>query len=222
MKNGVYKGGTRFIDLTGQKFGRLTVVSLSLKDSKGTRWNCRCKCGRMTEVRMSNLKTGNVQSCGCLGRERQLLAATTHGGSYKIEYHSWAGLRDRCENPNNKDYPRYGGRGIKVCKRWLKFENFLDDLGDRPSPKHSIDRVDSNGNYCKENCRWATTKEQGNNRRNNVLLFYQGETKTVTEWSETVGIKMTTIHARLRRGWSVERALSVPPQIQNRIYKKKS
>ena len=113
----------------------------------------------------------------------------------------------RCYNPNNAAYNRYGGRGITVCKRWRKFENFLADMGNRPSSKYSIDRIDNSGNYTRENCKWSTMKEQCRNRRNNRLLTLNGETHCVAEWVDIVGIRSDTIRARLKRGWSVERAL---------------
>jgi hypothetical protein len=117
----------------------------------------------------------------------------------------------RCTNPNSEYYADYGGRGITVCEDWLKFENFYRDMGDRPSKDHSIDRSDNNGNYCKDNCRWRTNKEQQNNRGNNRLLEFNGTTKTVAGWSESVGIKYDTLYSRLRLGWSIEEALTTLP-----------
>jgi hypothetical protein len=126
------------------------------------------------------------------------------------EFSSWKSLKERCMNETSKDYPRYGGRGIKVCERWQKFENFYADMGPRPSPEHTIDRKDNNGPYEPRNCRWATLEEQGNNKRNNVRLSFGGATKTVAQWSREIGIPYDVIHHRLRSGWSVDAALTRP------------
>lgn len=131
-------------------------------------------------------------------------------------YASWVGMRARCYSPENKDYPYYGGRGIKVCDRWMDdnngYLNFIRDLGNRPSSKHSIDRIDVNGDYCPENCRWATTTEQSNNRGDyNRKITYKGETKTLSQWSKSIGIRRVTLRARLDIcNWTVEKAFTTP------------
>lgn len=132
------------------------------------------------------------------------------GGEISPEYQSWYSMRCRCNNPNASNYARYGGRGIRVHERWDVFENFLADLGPRPSPSHTLDRIDVDGNYEPGNCRWATWQEQHRNRRNNHRLSFRGETLTVQEWSERIGIPVKTLHERLRRGLSTERALTQP------------
>lgn len=135
-------------------------------------------------------------------------------------YSAWHSMRDRCELPNNPQYCNYGGRGIRVCERWRKFENFLADMGESPSLKHSIDRFpDNNGNYEPGNCRWATKKEQANNKRTNVFVTFNGETKTVSQWAEGLGWKTNTLIYRLKRGWTIERALR--QKIQKRTYVKR-
>lgn len=133
-----------------------------------------------------------------------------HGLWGTSEYWTWNTMRQRCINPNNPKYPIYGGRGISVCERWQKFENFIADMGNRPSADHSLDRIDNDGNYEPSNCRWATRVEQQNNQSNTTRLEFQGETLTIHQWATRLGIKAKTIDGRLRSGWSVEDALSHP------------
>lgn len=142
-------------------------------------------------------------------------ANARHGLTRTTVHNVWCGMRDRCLNPNNKDYSRYGGRGIAVCKRWLIFENFLEDMG-HPPAGHSIDRIDNDGNYEPENCRWATGKKQSRNRRSNVLVTAFGETKTVAEWSLTCGVERKTLQYRIRAGWDHEKAVSTPSTINRK------
>lgn len=205
-----------FIDLTGRRFARLTVIGRGPDNKwKHPHWYCRCDCGKETLVDGAGLRKGTTRSCGCYNDEvrSRMTAArnTTHGHSKTPTHTAWNQLRGRCLNPNNEKYPLYGGRGITICERWNDFANFLADMGERPSPKHSLDRIDANGPYSPENCRWATQKTQQNNRRNNRLLTCNGETLTLMQWSERTGFKRETIERRLELGWPVERALSEPP-----------
>lgn len=131
---------------------------------------------------------------------------TTHGMSRDKTYFCWQGMKNRCKNKNDVNYKNWGGRGIKICDEWMKFENFYRDMCDRPEGK-TLDRIDNNKGYCKENCRWATPKEQLNNKRNNRLLTFNGRTMTVSQWSRNLNIPKTTIFTRLQRGWDINRAL---------------
>ena len=153
-----------FVDLTGQRFGRIIVIEKTDRRSgRHIIWKCKCDCGKETFVSGNNLRSGNTTSCGCLNKELVI----THGQSYSSEYGSWKMMKDRCYNLKNKQFKDYGGRGIEVCDRWKdSFENFFEDMGPKSSGKHSIDRIDVNGNYDPENCKWSTDVEQNRNKRN--------------------------------------------------------
>jgi hypothetical protein len=206
-------------DLTGQIFGRLTAVEFSHDDVSPRKgggknyclmWKCKCACGKTVTINAKKLKSGNTKSCGCLLIEQRI----THGRHKSREYRTWIGIKSRCYNPNNTGYPSYGGRGIKVCDRWLEsFENFLADMGECPDFSMSIDRIDNDGDYAPDNCEWRTIGEQANNRRDNRLLEFAGRTQTVAQWARKFGISPITIGSRLRDGWSVKRALTTPAKV---------
>ena len=158
---------TSKIDLTGQRFGRLVVIGDSMirRDAKIV-WHCRCDCGNPADVSTILLRDGRTTSCGCRRKETTSAMATKHGEHGSPEYVNWRALRERCLNPKHKNYPEYGGRGIKVCERWLNsFENFLADMGRRPFPEATVDRKENDGDYEPGNCRWATRLDQTKNRR---------------------------------------------------------
>ncbi len=152
---------TSLIDITGQIFGRLTVLKKGPTRDRTTTWVCECKCGNYTTVLKNNLTSGNTISCGCYNADVVKAASTTHGMRHTQEYNAWAGMKNRCNND-----PRYIKRKINVCKKWINnFQSFYDDIGPRPSAAHSIDRINNDGNYEPDNCRWATATQQAQNRR---------------------------------------------------------
>lgn len=202
----------KFIDLVGQRYGRLTIVSYAghAKNSRSC-WNCVCDCGAEFVATGCLLRQGCTSSCGCLRKEHAVNINYVHGQTESPEWNSWIGMIRRCTNPKYKGFERYGGRGIQVCERWSIFENFIADMGHKPTPLHSIDRFPNvDGNYEPSNCRWATSKQQAQNRRDNALLTFRGETKCITAWEEQFGFSRFTIRQRLNRGWPVEKALTTP------------
>ena len=197
----------RYQDLTGQRFGMLTVLRRGeRKKGKKTSFVCQCQCGTINEFFAGNLKKGKTTSCGCYHRQRM----TIHGRAGTKEYQAWQAMIGRCYNPRAKNFHRYGGRGIAVCERWRNsFDNFFSDMGERPDG-HSIDRIDNNGNYEPGNCRWATDSEQTGNRECSLFLTYNGETLTVAEWAKRCSLTRAALTHRLRKGWDAERALTQP------------
>lgn len=203
------------LDITGKKFGRLLVIEKVSSSRMGSIWNSVCDCGNETLSRYFELTSGRKQSCGCLQREQLGNRRRTHGNAVHTnrtpEYKVWSAMKSRCYNPNNIGYDNYGGRGIKVCDRWKNsFENFLTDMGPRPSKDMSIDRIDFNGNYEPSNCRWANDKTQSNNRRSSVFVEYQGIKMSSAEWAEVVGLRNFTVLNRLKADWSIKDVLSRP------------
>lgn len=207
----------KFVDLTGERFERLLVISRARNSSTHqAQFLCRCDCGNEKVIRANALRMALTKSCGCLQIENGVmqggLSRPKHGhcsNGVSPTYISWRSMWNRCTNVAHDGYARYGGRGIAVCERWLKFENFLADMGERPDGM-TIERKDANGNYCPENCHWATSKAQNRNKRNNKLHFYKGESKTVNEWAEVLGIRLSTLEKRLRIGWDIVRAIESP------------
>jgi hypothetical protein len=197
-------------DLTGQVFTRLMAVSFSSRNGRGF-WLCKCRCGNESQVPANRLLSGHVRSCGCLKRERMAKGTNfRHGLSYTRTHAIWAAMKSRCTNKNQKCYPRYGGRGVSVCERWQSFDMFYADMGTVPEG-HSLDRIDTNGNYEPGNCRWATKYTQANNTRTNRFLSFNGETRTIAEWERHLGLPANCIGNRIRKHkWTVERALTTP------------
>lgn len=200
-------------NLVGRSFGRLTVVSRAANSKRGNaRWNCHCSCGGESTVVAANLRSGAVSACGCVSVESRTIHGHSRRSKHSTEYIIWSGMIKRCENENCQKFPIYGGRGIKVCARWREdFSAFLADMGPRPSAKHSIDRYpDNDGNYEPGNCRWATRRQQDTNMRRNLLVDFRGKRMTLVEAVELVGARYSLVHGRLRRGWSIDRALYSP------------
>ncbi len=199
----------------GDKFGRLTVLEVRGKKQRSD-WMalCLCECGTEKFVAHGSMASGNTKSCGCLRREMVVSKNTTHSMSRHPVYQIWQYMLKRCNNPKDKNYHHYGGRGIQVCDRWFKVENFIEDMLGGYEPGLTLDRIDNNGDYCLENCRWATQKEQCNNTRVNHVVNFNGTALTVTQWEERLGFRKNTISARLSRGWSEERALSTKVKLK--------
>jgi len=201
-----------FIDLVGHVYGRLEVISKKGKTNNGNYlWKCLCECGKTSIVSGGNLRNGHTRSCGCLNSEVASKTHKTHGMRKTPIYNTWLAMRERCSNVKHIEFKRYGGRGISVCSRWAdSFENFLADMGEKPTPKHSIDRRDSNGNYTPENCRWATIKQQQRNRRNNLVIIYDGQVRCLSEWAEVLGIGRGALKSRINADWPIHKAFTQP------------
>lgn len=199
----------RFVDLTGQQYGKWLVQARATQQLHGKpAWECLCECGATKVVAGSVLRMGESTSCGCYQKELAAKnlgdAVRKHGQHNTPEYFRWLALKSRCTNPNNPRYADYGGRGITVCQRWMdSFEAFIEDVGERPSTEHSIDRIDNDKGYEVTNVRWATKQEQANNRRTNVEVTYNGETKTLAAWAREVGITPEGVAYRHKHGRSL-------------------
>lgn len=206
------KAASRRQDLVGKVYNRLTVISPKILED-GTfsgKWNCLCQCGNYTEVTTARLNNGHTQSCGCLGIDRSREVCGTHLMRHTTEYAVWDNMKARCFNPNNSNYPRYGGRGITVCDEWKdSFESFYADMGPKPAGC-SLDRINNDGNYCKENCRWADSVTQANNKSNNRMLSAFGKTQTMANWARDCGLTSNCLESRLKHGWGIEKALTTP------------
>lgn len=202
----------KLIDLASMRFGRLVVVSRAENVGRTTRWNCLCDCGNLVIVRQPDLKARKTQSCGCLHREQLAERNTVHGLSKTKLCDIWRSMKDRCNNPKNRAYKNYGGRGISICNEWLTdFKAFYDwAMANGYGDNKSIDRINVNGNYEPENCRWTDYKTQANNTRANHFVEYNGKTQTIAQWADECGIKQHTLIQRLRRGWTIEKALTTP------------
>jgi hypothetical protein len=196
----------------GETFTSLTAGKECGRNSRGeVLYNCSCKCGKQTTVTASRLLSGHTRSCGCLlievTRQIFLKHGQTIGRKRSPEHRVWQHMLGRCLCETDSAYKYYGERGIAVCQRWLDFTNFYADMGPRPSPQHSIDRINVNGDYCPENCRWATNEQQANNKRRTLWLGYLGTYRPLTEWSKELGIAASCLRGRLYLGWSDEEVL---------------
>lgn len=201
--------GTRTQDLTSLTFGLLTVLELAGRDKHGrARWRCKCECGGEAVSEAYNLKSGNTASCGCVRHGKVSTLNRTHGQKGTPLYQRWKGMKQRTSDPNAKQFADYGGRGIKVCERWQSFENFAADMGPTFHDDLTLERIDVNGDYEPANCTWITKAEQARNRRNNHAVTWQGRTMVLAAWEEALGLNRRILGDRLRRGWSIERALT--------------
>lgn len=196
----------KFIDLTGQRFGRLTVIRKTDKDKQGAyRWLCLCDCGQKAIVVVSSLQAKRTRSCGCSRTKHGHCQYEKNTGFYK----SWNNMIQRCTNPNSKQYKYYGGREITVCEKWLNFPNFLRDMKKEWKSGLTIERKDNNKGYYLENCKWTTPKEQNRNKRNNVYIIYNGKTRLLIELCEKYNMPYRLVYERIYRSdWSPEKALT--------------
>lgn len=205
-------------NLIGKKFNRLTILEkVGQYKGDGTYlYKCKCNCGKIKILQGYRVKNGTIKSCGCWQKDNP--PKLKHGMTGTKIFFTWQRILDRCNNKNGKNYKGYGGRGITVCNEWLKFENFRDDMYESYL-KHcqkfgekntSIDRIDNNGDYCKKNCRWATTKQQNRNRRSNIYLKFKDKEMILADWAKHIGVSFKCLRGRLNRGWTVEQTLTLP------------
>lgn len=200
----------KLIDLTGQRFGRLVVIKRTgfSKSCSKPMWLCICDCGNTAMIRGNNLRSKITASCGCLQRELAKSRHTTHGMTNTKIYEVWKHMHTRCRDKTDKSYKDYGARGITVCERWLKFKNFYADMGECPKGL-MLERIDNNKGYFPDNCKWATLKEQANNKRANITIEYQGQHLTLSQWADKLHIKYPALWDRIRHAnWPTERALT--------------
>lgn len=213
MPTGVYPRQKRVF--SGQRFNRWTVIKT---DSKRQRQHslseCVCICGTVRNVRTDQLLSGHSKSCGCWKKESAKRRTTKHGLCNTLAYNSWTAMMERCYNENHVSYRAYGGRGISVDSRWHSVENFYADMGERPSKKFSLERLNINGDYCKSNCKWGTSEEQNNNRRNTLYISFKGKTAPLVLLAKAFNMPSELVRDRLRYGWSVEDALTKPKIIK--------
>jgi len=209
--------GRPALDLTGQQFGQLTAQHIFGRTSgRKVIWECVCSCGSTARVSTSDLRSGHTTSCGCTKAARISAARTSHGDSRSskpraVEYVVWCQIKGRCTNSKLPGYKHYGARGITLCARWMQYENFLADMGRRPSPKHTVERKNGKLGYSPDNCVWATRDVQNNNTSRNHRLTYAGETLTLAQWAKRRGLKASTLRMRISSyGWDLKKALTTP------------
>ena len=199
-------------DITGKTFGEWTIVSFHSKNKgRAIRWNCRCSCGSMRILMAGNFLSGKSTRCRTCSSAIRGLRERGPAYDFPREERVWTAMKQRCLNTDDHAFSRYGGRGIIICDRWLEsFSNFIEDMGPRPSAKHSLDRIDNGGGYAKDNCRWATIAIQHRNTRVNHWITHDDRTMCMADWAKELGVSSGVIHGRLRIGWSIQRALTTP------------
>ncbi len=206
------------LELTGKRFGRLVVTAFAGTEAspcgdQKSKWSCICDCGTRLAVFGSSLTSSNTTSCGCYRTEAQALRSTLHGMTGSRTYRIWQAMLNRCRNPNTPNFARYGGRGIRVCPAWEKFERFHADMGEAP-PGMSIDRIDNDGNYEPGNCRWATRFTQARNKSTNRVIQFNGQSMCLKQWAERLGMDQASLAERIQK-WGLERALTTPKGKRN-------
>lgn len=192
----------------GGEYGRLTLIGMDSPAKSGhPRYLCSCSCGGRKSVSIYSIASGKTQSCGCLHKEQLANRNRSHNMCGTGTYRTWNVMKSRCTNKNFPKYESYGARGIRICDKWMTFEGFIEDMGERPAGM-SIDRIDVDGDYCKENCRWATASQQQRNKTNTRYITAFGRTQCLADWADETGIDHRTIGTRLTRGWSPERSVT--------------
>lgn len=206
--------GRRILDLSGERFGWLVAIKYhsSYEDYRGRlrhKWECQCDCGNTKVVKSGVLIKGDSLSCGCVAARKESRVINYHKMSGTKAYNSWTKMMERCLNPESRSYKWYGGRGILICERWADFRKFYADMGDPPSPIHSIGRIDNDGNYEPSNCRWETPSQQGKNKRGIVWLTIGNKTQTIRQWSAEYGISENVVSSRKSRGWPLNEGILI-------------
>lgn len=199
-----------FVQLAGQRFGLLTVLRRNGSLRKFAAWLCRCDCGQEVTVRGDKLREGRRKSCTLNGHTWQSVQPRAPSTRFRAEHNSWESMWERCKSKKHRGYKNYGGRGIRVCKEWKSFDRFLQDMGPKPTALHTIERKDVNGNYVPDNCVWATRKEQRCNSRISVFVDYGGERMLLIELVEKLGLSRPVVYGRLKLGWSLDDAITIP------------
>ena len=201
----------RKVITAGTRFDRWCVIGPAGKDDRGNvLYDCVCDCGTRRRVKGTMLRVGRSRSCGCIRPDQLTKHGEARRGRMTAEYRIWEGIQRRCNNPSDPVFEHYGGRGIRMCEAWSSYDAFLSDMGRRPSQRHSIDRIDNDGDYEPGNCQWATQKDQCRNQRSNVWVTYRGERRVLAELVEAHGKDYMRVYQRIRRGWDAERAINEP------------